>query len=395
MSIPGQTMGAAVFTDEFVEAFGLSRTQLSIAYLFGTVGSALFLTPAGRLYDRFGARLTLVAASLGLGIFVLWLSVLDTLATGLAAFPLVFLGYFGVRFSGQGVLASASRNVLLVWFESKRGWVSGIRGVFVSLGFSLAPIPLGFLIGELGWRMTLWILGGVVAVGFGLASLLLVRDNPESCGLEPDGGSVDGNEGGAPNAPDRTLSEARSSPVFWVHSLSLSIHALFGTAVTFHIAAIFNEAGRSREEAFAYFFPMALVSTSVNLLSSWLSDRAPLKPFLVVMLLAFICGATGLIHLERDWGYWLLVAGFGAGGGLWGLLSNLSFVRFFGRLHLGEISGLNTAITVFASAIGPALFSLGADGFGTYRAAAWLCLGGLVGLLVAAVVIPQREPSSG
>lgn len=56
MSIPGQTMGMAVFADAFMEAFGLSRTELSTAYLLGTTGSALFLTRAGRLFDRRGVR---------------------------------------------------------------------------------------------------------------------------------------------------------------------------------------------------------------------------------------------------------------------------------------------------------------------------------------------------
>ena len=48
ISIPGQTMGMAVFTDHLIEALHLSRTQLSMAYLIGTVGSSLFLTRAGR-----------------------------------------------------------------------------------------------------------------------------------------------------------------------------------------------------------------------------------------------------------------------------------------------------------------------------------------------------------
>ncbi len=47
-SIPGQTMGMAVFTDAFIEGLGLSRTQLSMAYLVGTIGSSIFLTAAGR-----------------------------------------------------------------------------------------------------------------------------------------------------------------------------------------------------------------------------------------------------------------------------------------------------------------------------------------------------------
>jgi len=68
----------------------------------------------------------------------------------------------------------------------------------------------------------------------------------------------------------------------------------------------------------------------------------------------------------------LLVVGFGIGGGLWSVTSNLTFIRNFGPLHLGEITGLCTAILVFASAIGPALFSLGLDYFGSYAAALWV-----------------------
>lgn len=146
-SIPGQTMGMAVFTDHLIEALGLTRTQLSMAYLFGTLGSALILTRAGRWYDQLGGRIMMAAASLALALMLLFISVSDYLA-GLApgntalAFLVILMGYFGVRFFGQGVLTNAARNTLLVWFEKRRGLVTGIRGIFVSLGFSLAPLFL-------------------------------------------------------------------------------------------------------------------------------------------------------------------------------------------------------------------------------------------------------------
>ena len=103
-------------------------------------------------------------------------------------------------------------------------------------------------------------------------------------------------------------------------------------------------------------------------------------------------GTWGLAHLASSWGYWLLAAGYGAGGGLWGVLSNMAYVRFFGRLHLGEISGLSASVTVFASAIGPALFAVGKDLTGSYRAAVLLALVALAGLLLAALLIRQDEP---
>jgi len=399
LSIPGQTMGMAVFTDPFMDAFGLSRTQLSIAYFIGTVGSSLFLTRAGRWYDRHQARTLIVAACGVLAAVLLLLSGIDLLIAGLAgttrtaaAFTLALLGYFGVRFAGQGVLTSSSRNMLLMWFERRRGLVSGTSSVVVALSFSIAPLLLALLIDAQGWRGALWTLAAVLTVFAGVF-LLTVRDTPEHCGLLPDG-RPHGSE--APGqtliAPDRTLDQARRSPVFWLYSGALAMHALFGTAVTFHIVAIFEEAGRGRAEAFAYFLPQAIVSTTVNLSASLLADRVSLKPFLVLMLAGFILGSVGLLTLATPPGYAMLVAGFGIGGGLWGVLSNLGFIRHFGRLHLGEISGFNASITVFGSAVGPLLFSLGVDLFGTYAAAVGLCLGLNALLLLVALRVNQAEP---
>ena len=398
-SIPGQTMGMAVFADEFIRVLGLSRTELSTAYLFGTVGSALLLTRAGRLYDRCGARVMLVGAPLLLAITLVFISCLGWLSTNIAdwlqvdlvwiSFPLILIGYFGVRLSGQGVLTSASRNVLLVWFERRRGLVSGVRGVFVSLGFSLAPLLIALLIDCYGWQGALLVMAAVVGIGFTVLALVFVRDHPRVAGIAVDGGDLRDDIPRLDTVKDHTVAQVRRDPVFWVYALALSIHALFGTAVTFHIVAIFSEVGRSREEAFAYFLPQAIVSLSTNLAASAAADKMRLKPFLIVMLMAFILGAIGLTRLDTTWGYILLVVGFGAGGGLWGVLSNLAFIRQFGALHLGEISGLNTALTVFASAVGPVVFSLGNDYFGTFNAAVYGCLVGLCCLLCFAVFIRQ------
>lgn len=400
-SVPGQTMGMAVFSDTFIAEFGLTRTELSTAYLFGTVASAFTLPRAGRWYDRWGARFMLVVAPAVLGIMLLFISGIDLLADLLVGvfavplawvtFPLILVGYFGVRFSGQGVLTSASRNVLLVWFEKRRGLVSGIRGVFVSLGFSIAPLILAWLIDLVGWRAALWWMALAVGVGFTALALFTVRDHPRVAGLAADGQPRHELDPGEDRVPEleRTAAQAKRDPVFWVYSAALSMHALFGTAVTFHIVAIFAEAGRDRVEAFAYFLPQAVVSLSVNLIASALADYNRLKPMLVVMLVMFLVGAYGITQLQSQLGYWLLVIGFGAGGGLWGVLSNLAFIRQFGVLHLGEISGLNTAVTVFASAIGPVAFSLANDTFGTFNAAAVGCAVGLVALLLVAILLPQ------
>jgi MFS transporter, OFA family, oxalate/formate antiporter len=252
---------------------------------------------------------------------------------------------------------------------------------------------LALMIDRWGWRGALWAMALGVGLLFALVCLVAVRDTPESCGLHPDGAgaAVRHDRLEAVAAADYTLRQAQRAPVFWMYAAALSMHALFGTAVTFHIVAIFEDAGRTRAEAFGYFLPQAIVSLTVNLVASTLADRMSLKPMLVAMLAAFVFGAWGLLQLYSTWGYWLLVIGFGAGGGLWGVLSNLGFVRNFGRLHLGEITGLSTALTVFSSAVGPLLFSVGVDWFGGYEAAVLLCLAMNLALLAGAVIVRHLE----
>jgi len=395
-SIPGQTMGLAVFTDSFIEILDLTRTELSLAYLFGTVGSSLFLARAGRWYDLFGGRMMITISSIVLSLMILYISFIDELSSSLGgsssiSFILIMIGYFGVRFFGQGVLTSCSRNVLLLWFVKKRGLVGGMRNVFISLGFSIAPLILASLIAFFGWRETLWILAGLGGFGFSLLAFIFIRDNPQSCGMKADGIDFGSSEMPPEETESSTLHEVKRSPVFWIYSLSLSMHALFGTAIVFHIISIFEEVGKGKAEAFSYFIPAAIFSTTSNLLASWAADKINLKPILIIMLFSFCIGSLGFINLDTGWGFWVLAFGFGVGGGLWGVISNLSYIRFFGPKHLGEISGFNASLTVFASAIGPAAFSLGFDYFGSYAEPAKICLGFLVILLVTSILLDHKE----
>jgi sugar phosphate permease len=247
MSVPGQTIGIAVFTNIFIERLGLTRTELSTAYLIGTLGGAVFLTHAGKLYDRLGARIMVPSAAVLLGLVLVYLSGVDQLSAGIAAglglpltvvaFPAITLGYFGVRMMGQGILFSASRNVMLVWFRRRLGLMSSLHGACVSMGFSASPLLLFAMISALGWRGTLWTLAITVGVVFATVAAVFLRNRPEDVGTGPDGviveeeqtrSAAEESESSARRRPvNATLAQARHDPLFWMFALALSINALF------------------------------------------------------------------------------------------------------------------------------------------------------------------------
>ena len=61
---PGQTIGVSVFIDHIIRDLGLTRSEVSTAYLIGTLLGALTMPAVGRWIDRVGVRpaITLIGA---------------------------------------------------------------------------------------------------------------------------------------------------------------------------------------------------------------------------------------------------------------------------------------------------------------------------------------------
>jgi len=390
MSMPGQTIGVSAFVEHLITALGLTREQLSRAYMFGTLGSGFLIPYAGKLYDRFGVRVVAPAASVGLGMVLLLLSradrisrhiasALDFLKPGAVTLGVMVAGFFLLRFFGQGVLTISSRNMVLKWFQRYRGLVNGILAIVFALSVSLTPRLLDALITCWGWSGAWCMLGLFIGIGFAFLALLVYRDNPEAYGLVPDGKPLpaDSTKQKAVHLHDVhrpfTLRQARRTFAFWAFTATLCMSGLFGTGMIFQIVSIFKQAGMGKNSAFAIFLPISLVSVSVLLAGSYLSDRIKLKYLLVAMCGALLASMLGLILLGPRWTIWLIIVARGATNGLSGLLTGLVWPTFYGRKHLGAISGFAMAIPICGSAIGPWLFSQSLAFTGSYYAITVVC----------------------
>jgi len=401
-SIPGQTMGVGVFTDHLIASLKLSRTELSTAYMIGTLGSSFLLPFAGDLVDRFGARVSVVWAAIGLGLSLVFLSKTPlTLAIDISYLPvsIIFIAatfcFLFMRFFGQGCLTMISRVLIGKWFNHKRGLATGISGVFVAFGFNASPMFLNHIVSALDWQNACLLLALLVGGGMTLLGWLFYRDNPEACGLIMDGAKdQDTYDKIASKIPETrreyTRRQALRTYEFWVFSIAIGTVGLIITAATFHIASIGSEMGLSKETAYSLFMPMAFFSIAANFLSGWISDRVRHRWLIMAMMIAQLLAVLGLTMLDTAFGRWLFFGGQGSAAGMFVALSTVVLPRFFGRTHLGSISGANFSIMVFASAMGPVLFSLGQDLTGSYKEI--ILIFGLLPFLLAAAALKVRNP---
>lgn len=391
-SMPGQTIGVSVFTSRLSEALGLSSMELSVTYMLGTLLSAIGLNAGGRFFDRSGARRAVVISMFAFGVVLIgmsfvevfseWLGMLPlfNMKTWIAPFVVLTLGFALLRFTGQGMVTLSSRAMLGKWFNKRRGTVTAWSGALVAFMFSGAPIAFEYLIRRFTWQGAWQLMGLALIFGFALIFWVLARDNPEECGLEMDGGFV-GKERvenlDAVIYRDYTLAEARRTFSFWAFTLMFGLNGLVITAYAFHIIDVGAEMNVSTDYVLGLFMPSALVSVCAGFLIAWLTD----KPFIRIKYLLCLMGIASTVGFfvlgvgSYPQISWLHILGFGISGGCWGSLSAIVYPRFYGRQHLGAISGLFMTTLVVASAVGPFLMSSAEALLGGYR----------VGFAIAAV----------
>jgi cyanate permease len=92
------------------------------------------------------------------------------------------------------------------------------------------------------------------------------------------------------------------------------------------------------------------------------------------MLCAMTVQLTALTMLSPGWPIRFIILFGGTGNGLFGVLMSIVWPRYYGREHLGAISGLCMTLMVIASAVGPLLFSFLLSLTGNYAESFAVCL---------------------
>jgi MFS family permease len=395
-SMPGQTVGVSVFTDPVKDALGLSRNQFSNAYMIGTFLSSLVLGNAGKWFDKYGARYVAFFAAILLGFSLLLCSVSvqisafiqETLAirSWIISFSVITVLFFFIRFSGQGVLTMASRNMIMMWFHKNRGKVNSITSIAVSLGFSSSPLFLNVLINDNGWEVTWQILAFSLLI-FSVFIVQFYRNKPENFNLLPDGISNlnEDNDLHVEIEKQFTLKEAKGTRAFWMYGLILSFNSFFITGFTFHIVSIFGVQNYTQNQAIAIFIPISIISIIVSTIFNILSDYLKHQLYLFIMILSGIIAAFGLLFLSLPFGVYFLIIGLGFMGGMFAVLNAVTWPRFFGRNNLGAITGKIMSMLVLASAIAPSIFSFSFSNLGSYKYVGYISIAFLIFLLVGSV----------
>jgi len=357
---PGQTLGVSVFIDSFVDDLSLSRSQVSGAYLVGTLVGASLLPRVGRMIDHWGVRIAQIVIGAMFAVALVNMAFVNGLIW-------LAVGFLGIRFLGQGSLSLVSTVTVSIRFVRNRGTALGLFAMGSAGGMALVPVSLAIAINEFGWRTAWLIAAGVVAAvvvpiaWFGLRGL-------------PTGTRTMTSDSGGASLTDGSFdrAEAIRTRSFWVLAAVTGSAGMLSTALVFHQIDLLGEAGISKTAAAALFIPQVLGSTIAGLGFGFFADRYGTR-YLPATGMALLIASMWLAAVASPgWVAVLYAVILGAmGGGIRTMASTL-LPAWFGTGHLGSIQGFLTFFNVGATAIGPVVLAVTQSWFGSYPPAVML-----------------------
>ncbi|MEC7228184.1 MAG: MFS transporter, partial [Candidatus Latescibacterota bacterium] len=177
---PGQTFGVSIFNPHIRSELGLSHSEISGAYMVGTLLASLPMVYVGSLMDRYGPRRILLGVVVLFGLACVGMSRVSGLFT-------VFVSFLFLRMLGQGAMGMLAANSIALWFDRRLGLAIGIVSTGAALSMSMVPAFNHWLIGTVGWRSAYAFLGLVIVCIILPLLALIYRNRPEDIGQRPDG----------------------------------------------------------------------------------------------------------------------------------------------------------------------------------------------------------------
>ncbi len=371
------------FLKPIVADLGLDRASFSLVIALSLFLYGLFMPLAGMALDRFSVR---VVSSVGTVLLVISL-VLTAMVRNVWEFAAVYGVLVPLGLAGTGpVIAS---GVVARWFNRRRGTALSVLGSASMTGMSLLVPAVTWLILTTGWRTTYIVIAGIVLLLMLPLCLLVVRDSPESVGLEADGEPT--RPGAKPAGTERVRAgEAVQTLAFWQLASSFFTCGFSMSLLSAHGIPMLTDHGYPSMFASWAFGILGGSSIGFTIMLGSLSDRFGRRPVLSAIYAGRVLIFAGFFLIRDNPTAILVVAVLGgitmAGTGS---MTSALTADIYGRFSVSSVFGLIFLVHQTGAALGSWLAGALFESTGGYGAAFTVACALLMGASVVALKIDK------
>jgi ACS family hexuronate transporter-like MFS transporter len=360
--------GLGALAPFFVSALDLDKAQLGTVFTALSLGSAIFLTPAGILVDRIGERRAIFVSGFFMGLALVAGATVPSYGVLVVA---VFLA--GVFYSPT---TPAGGTAIMSWFTRDRGLAMGIRQTGVPLGAALGGVLFPVLGTHFGYRGA-FLVGGLVCILACTIATSLYRENAQ---MRPEHRRTR-------TAAAGVIEVVRDPRMVFV-TLACMVLVSAQMCMNSFIAVTATNDGLPIAVAAAMFSIGQVAAAAGRIFWGFLSDLAfggdrTMPILLITLTMALASFAIGMIAPHHTEALFVAVAFLGMSASGWNGLYAAAMAELGGASRAGTVLGVGLTAIFAAGAIAPTLFGALADARGLHLAWVAVAIMGVCGVVPA------------
>ncbi|MDA9107846.1 MFS transporter [Candidatus Pelagibacter sp.] len=339
----GQSYFLGLFNSSIREALSITHGQFGSIYASATLCSSFLLIWVGKKID-----------DVNIFKFAFFVTILLSFAcfffSRVTSVFLLFIAIFLMRFSGQGMMSHTASTTISRYFTKTRGRALSISWFGLSSAEFIMPVLMVYLLTIIDWQ-NLWLIFSIsVLIILPIASFLLIKNL-----------NLDSREASDENIKHVEIKQWRRRDVLKDYRFYIISSNMLAMPWIFTGFAVFQSFVQTSKGWGPYVIAQSFMSYSIFsvltlFLSGFLIDKFTSRKLLIYMNIPLLLSVIVLFLFDTPITAFLFLGLVGISNGFANILGSSTWAELYGVKYLGSIKALTTALMVFATAFGTALF---------------------------------------
>jgi len=345
----GQSYFIGLFNSSIRDALSITHGQFGSIYASATLLSSIVLVWLGKKIDDVNV---LKFASY----VIIFLSASCFIFSKISSLFFLFVGIFLMRLAGQGLSSHTATTTISRFFDKNRGRALSIGWLGLSLAEFVLPVLIVFLLTFIEWR-EIWIsISILVILVLPISTYALVKNIKLDSREQFDSKSE----------PLKEIKQWKRIEVikdyrFYIICMTMLAMPWIATGSFVYQSFISSSKGWGPYVIAQSFMSYSILSVITLFISGFLIDKFSSRKLLIYMNIPLLFSTVVLFYFNNPLSSFVFFGLLGISNGLANVLGSSTWAEIYGVKYIGSIKALTTALMVFATAFGTALFGVFID----------------------------------
>jgi len=341
----GQSYFLGLFNSSIREALSISHGQFGSIYASATLLSSFVLIWVGKKIDDINifkfAFFVIILLSLSCFFF-----------SKISSITILFIAIFLMRFSGQGMMSHTATTTISRYFTKSRGKALSISWFGLSTAEFILPVLIIYLLTVYDWR-NIWIyISVLIILLLPIASFILLKN------LNFESREQDNRNSKKIIIKNWKRIEVLKDYRFYILCANMLAMPWIATGTFVYQSFILTSKGWGPYVIAQSFMVYSVLSVLTLFIAGFLIDKFTSRKILIYMNIPLLLSVFVIIYFNHPLTSFLFLGLIGVSNGLANVLGSSTWAEIYGVKHIGSIKALTTALMVFATAFGTALFGI-------------------------------------